>query len=795
MSSKHRSPDRVPSNRTQNSITPTRGNNGSNGFVQPLPPTTAVDGQGMWRAWTRVFEKPESACLDLLDNCLDATLQKKGCDGRKGFQGRIVVDCLEEEHQFWETGITIMNNSPIPVNSLDEALKVYKSSKNTEATEHTSIKDAIGENGVGLKHGCATLSDASFVLTRNRKTIDIGVIAKDLQSSHGVYLPSFSFAVQDLEDDDEVRLLIRNNIDKDDRVAEVLAKYLGKGSLSNGINKLAKRVQAMWEEPWSEEKYVFQLVICNLHHKGGAAEVIDVDNPPLSVAKAFLRDLQLMLPEYYINIPEGFDFFIDGERTIFSHWQRRLVELTRFQVNIPVDKPINSLQTVNWQDEGYNLNIYCGFDAQRIQNDNDNGGGTSCNLYFYSRQAGRLITKENDARHMLGLGASGSNYMQGLTVIIDDTGSRLPLMPTKDGLAWSEQKEGATHRNNLLAWVGAVTQCYWGEAFKKIKTQEKGEKAKEAMKNVILSFLDDQMEGVSATGSIAQAYLNTFEGLKWKKTLTKYNKLSIKRVSCFRDFFVEEGDDTIFKITDERVQRVKMEDREQAKKRPAKKKKGETKKGATAVAPVVLNEFEDLNDPVARRHRKATTFYSDSLENEINAGRREKAAPKRSTNDESDSDDNDNNDDDDATLPKHRRRKRWSNKGGTLEKRLLEIDIQLKQEQLKTLMAEKALQEKHDLISELQTELQRAKSSKRRCRKSHQQETELSNDSTLQAQLAAMKAERDNYKRRLEDLEQQTNEGRKPKSRKLQGNYARRSGSPALVSPAKMSNFGSIETI
>ena len=39
---------------------------------RPPAKSTTVDGTGMWRSWTRVFAKPESACLDLLDNCFDA---------------------------------------------------------------------------------------------------------------------------------------------------------------------------------------------------------------------------------------------------------------------------------------------------------------------------------------------------------------------------------------------------------------------------------------------------------------------------------------------------------------------------------------------------------------------------------------------------------------------------------------------------------------------------------------------------------------------------------------------------
>ena len=65
--------------------------------------STAVDGLGMWRSWTRVFAKPESACLDLLDNCFDAAL-------KKGFEGRVAM----ESHGQSSNTISIQNNSKVP---------------------------------------------------------------------------------------------------------------------------------------------------------------------------------------------------------------------------------------------------------------------------------------------------------------------------------------------------------------------------------------------------------------------------------------------------------------------------------------------------------------------------------------------------------------------------------------------------------------------------------------------------------------------------------------------------------
>ena len=63
-----------------------------------------------------------------------------------------------------KNSILIQNNSRKPVKKLEAALTVYKSNKNSDlAVANSGNKDSIGENGVGLKQGCATLSDCSVV--------------------------------------------------------------------------------------------------------------------------------------------------------------------------------------------------------------------------------------------------------------------------------------------------------------------------------------------------------------------------------------------------------------------------------------------------------------------------------------------------------------------------------------------------------------------------------------------------------------------------------------------------------
>ena len=94
-------------------------------------------------------------------------------------------------------GIVLINNSSKPIKPLKDVLVVYGSTKGVGQNDK---RLAIGENGVGLKHGCATLANTSFVLTRNLNVYSMGVIAKTLQTKQGVCLPSFEFTIDNPDD-------------------------------------------------------------------------------------------------------------------------------------------------------------------------------------------------------------------------------------------------------------------------------------------------------------------------------------------------------------------------------------------------------------------------------------------------------------------------------------------------------------------------------------------------------------------------------------------------------------------
>ncbi|CAB9497416.1 expressed unknown protein [Seminavis robusta] len=437
-----------------------------------------VDGLGMWRAWAHSYNEPKYACLDLLDNCFDATLTS-------GFHGKVTMDYL------LPNGLIITNNAAKPIKSLEVTLMAYRSEK-------TAV-DSIGEYGVGLKHSCATLSNINFVLTRNKHEFDFGVIARDLQTKDSVSLPHFPFGIEPhlLANNNtppeviaqELRPQIEKILHDNPHVHALVTSTLGQGFPDDAAEQIVHYAMDMLtKDQWKQEDHVFQLIITDFLHASNARSANGMMYQP---ARNFLNEVRDLIQKYYINIPlHDFDFWIMGERMHFVYWQNRLVEMAKFEVNVPKDTKIKDLTDDNWMDQGYSLSIYCGFDALRFGN--KHGEDKGLKLCFYSRQSGRLIEENKDARAVLGLPASGVDYTQGLTVIIDDVAGELPLKPAKDGLTWSKEHAGAIHESNLYAWAGAVARFYWDYHSRKFQGEGpvKHNDYKSRLNRAVVSFME-----------------------------------------------------------------------------------------------------------------------------------------------------------------------------------------------------------------------------------------------------------------------------------------------------------------
>ncbi|KAL7442317.1 hypothetical protein ACHAXM_008318 [Skeletonema potamos] len=422
---------------------------------------TTVDGQGMWRAWKRGFTSNVLAFKDLIDNAVDAAF----APSEDNFVGRINI--YPDIYQSTTTGICLQNNCAKSVAPLKKVFVVYESSK------VNSGADAVGENGVGLKQACAALSDLSFVLVkRANKELSFGVIAESLQLRGGVRLPSFN-----LVDNGSIYLQLEAHLEKPEHVdvRSCIAQYGAieandPPNFAVGMKRICDHFQDMNSRYFGDD--LFEVIMDRIRHQSSnddTSEQVDVHHEQKTRVNTLMRDIKNELPKTYLHIPETLHFWVGNDRLEFKHWPQRLVELSSFTVKVSPTLGWNEGDTFRVNDErgdSYELRIFCGFDADRATLPNSR---KECTLLLHSRKAGRLVCTDADARSKLHLPASGSDYSQGLTVIMDDFKGKLPLNPTKQGVAFGEERRGKVHEENLYQLVGAVVHFYYGTHLKKFK--------------------------------------------------------------------------------------------------------------------------------------------------------------------------------------------------------------------------------------------------------------------------------------------------------------------------------------
>lgn len=404
----------------------------------------------------------------------------------------------------------------------------------------------------------ATLSNFTFVITKNENQFEFGLVAEALQTKNCVVLPHFGFSI-DLQYDAEhqIHQEIMNILNDNPLIAQLVTHELNDGNGIDPIQKLVDRFLSMLNDTWKSHRHVFQVVITNClagaQSQSYRANRGIIQHPAIS----FLEEIKKMLPKHYINIPlRGFDFTIRGEKIKFVYWQNRLVELTKFELNIPNDRAIIDMpDDSNWVREGYDLSVFCGFDAVRLH-DKHGKHAKTCQLCIYSRQSGRLIEVTDDARDVLGLPSTGIDFSQGLTIIVDDVLGELPLKPTKDGLAWSKERLGDVHKSNLFAWAGAVGYLYWHYHFGKFDKVCK--ESKSLLSSTIVSFVDsiEERQEKMASGELsenverlAEGKFSMFSEVTWKKEISKNSrKMTIRKKMLHLDLWP--GPDTVFKFND-----------------------------------------------------------------------------------------------------------------------------------------------------------------------------------------------------------------------------------------------------
>ena len=495
-------------------------------------------GIGQWNAWTRNFNSPLLALLDLFDNSVDAAMkpQKKEQANDDGpdiddnsvddYTGKIEVEAdwwnrsysggddndgsdedyedIDSAPQETITGIVVTNNSYRQIKALEKILEAYSSAKGRE--EHGDdlhegdFAETIGENGVGLKQGCAVLSNLSFVFVVRQGDGDdeaskfsLGVIAKQLQRPEGISLPSIEFVSDDLATlREEMTSLFTGTA-----VGGCVATY-GEGSLDAGVNRLILHFQQMSSRRnggWGHFGQVFRVVLHDV--KGSSASNSN------SRALSLMDEINSALPSTYIHLPENVEVKVNGEVIQFNHYQSRLIELTAFYQKIDTNTPVGGDN--DWQnpEQGYNVRLLFGFDASR------KGGRPK--LCIHSRYSGRLVKSLEDCRADLGLTTGSTDFCQGLTVIVDDMFAHLPLNPTKQDIAFGEQGDaGNVHKTNLFSWIGAYTYLFYN-----IHRNKFGG-SKMALSSAIAQQYSQQ-DALSWDGpSLDSCKLKQYEGIEWK---------------------------------------------------------------------------------------------------------------------------------------------------------------------------------------------------------------------------------------------------------------------------------------
>jgi hypothetical protein len=460
--------------------------------VPPTPELTTVNGIGMWSQWTRNFKSPLLALLDLMDNAFDATKQTQ-----QEFAAEIHV-CADKGRNETVTGLCLVNNAPRHIKPMAQILEVYQSSKGNQT-------ESIGENGVGLKQGCANLSDLSICLSKNLNQYSIGIISKSLQQERGCVLPSFSFT--ELPSGLELmELFTTKSIE-----GEAIKEY-GNGFLERGVARIREHFHSF--EELRENDHVFCVILHHLKH--GPSEQTQQNVNYHQNAIVLMDSLKEALPRRYIHVPSTSYVFVDGDLIDFTYWQRRLVELSEFQLEID---PTRSVWTArDWVNprSGYTLRVYAGFDPLRLLNVTDRKQKSPLDLYVYSREAGRLITHFEDARGTLGLTNSGSQYCQGLTILVDDLHGKLPLNPTKQDLAFSEEAHGEVHQANLFAWLSAVTRLYYNRHQNKFPENKRRTLLTAEVKRHLPTIESFQNPNHSMK-PMAECTFTRFTNIKWTK--------------------------------------------------------------------------------------------------------------------------------------------------------------------------------------------------------------------------------------------------------------------------------------
>ncbi len=490
-------------------------NDNTSGDIASGKKRAVVNGIGIFHSWPRNFPNPRDAMFDLIDNAVDAATD----------HGRIWMAADDRG-----SGVILLNSCAAPVKPLRKVLELYTSEK-----QYTG---AVGENGIGLKQGVVTLANISFLISKNHSKFSLGIVAHCLQSESACWLPSFEFKSKVGSDLEQELFTI---LDSHPKLRQCVTLY--GDSFLDGLRRLSKVMLHMdnAKRGWKQYPHVFCLLLHDLKH--GETLI------PHERVRNLLEQTKTDLPKHYLHIPKNILVTVGTSIVKFNYWQPRLVEMTTFDVH--VNKSMLMEEDAFWQhpkkahdpSQYYPIRIYMGFDALRAADETQPSTGS---LYIYSRMCGRLIRHSPDARGEINVSNGGTEYCQGLTIILDDRHGQLPLNPTKHDIAFSEHADGVIHRANLYCYINIVTRFYYNY-FKESYFLKKKADISEALKEMVPRVKRAIALANQDYKPISHCHFNSFSNFIRKLGAVKNSKIT--RLVPFKDVALNKGNDTVVCFT------------------------------------------------------------------------------------------------------------------------------------------------------------------------------------------------------------------------------------------------------
>ena len=399
---------------------------------------SSVNGVGQWHSFEKQFNTQIQAVLEIVDNGIDAAtitshlraqLQTRHSQRRASFEPQILRVFMDSHSK----GLIVQNSCLKEVAPMKEVLMLHNSKK--QATNQ------VGEFGVGINQACANVSDLSFILTKSwiasegNHRLELGILSKDLQTENAFVAPSMSF-----ESDDDILQMLN----------EAAAKQkatIGKALKQYGIEPLAAHFESLLMNRKQDHMFVVLFARFSSSDQISFSDqasvlVRDLQKYNERRSKNLILQLKDELPRRYLHIdPNEIEVFVEespsssakdgasstkkanGDPILFTYWQSRLVELTQFDLYLDRTKNFTWETWLTPCPTKKHIRIFLGFDALRLS---ASSRSAECSLHLHSRQSGRLIKSESDARRYLNLVTSGSKYCQGLTILIDDVHGALP---------------------------------------------------------------------------------------------------------------------------------------------------------------------------------------------------------------------------------------------------------------------------------------------------------------------------------------------------------------------------------